>query len=227
MEVAKLKSLVIALTLAVAVLSLTTATVADTASASTAAKTVGSLTLQGKTVPQIALRLAGIAAVPFGIESLDRTSLWNSTSEESAKRIDLSGDSQMTLASAMDSAVAKDPRYEWRFVNGWLLVMPRTRDAAWPLDKVIEGGLPDSGAPDAQLRQLVSSSLPADWTIQLVARYPHDDGVRADLAPVPAVLTLRDALDTLLWRMGAKGWVASPLRDSKGNVRKHVIEVLM
>ncbi len=189
-------------------------------------KPVGNVELHGKKVPEIAGRLATIAGVCVAVESLDSISFWGPDPASEGVRIDLDVSPEMTVASALDAAVAADPRYEWQFLGNWLHIMPRDRAPDYPLDRQFIGDLPEGLHVTTLVREIAQEYFPADWRKQYIIRGLPKPRVN-DEVPVPAKLTVREAIDIVLWRSGGSLWGTRPVDDESTGFVGTLLEVML
>ena len=190
-------------------------------------KPVGNIELRGTLVPDVCIRLAAIAGVPVAVESLDDVSFWGPTSGTKGTRVDLEVAPAATIASVLDAAVAADPRYEWRFTGQWLHVMPRNRAAGYPLDLPCTGTLPAGSRVGPVIRSLTGSYLPESWQVQFVLRRNYPPITRLEEVAAPPTLTLREAIDVVLWRAGVQFWGTRPVHDTSVPSVSTVLEIVL
>ncbi len=185
---------------------------------------VGNASLAGQTVPQVAAKLAAIIHAPISAECLE--DFWDAPQGPGATPVALTTTPETTVRTALDAAVANDPRYEWSFSQGWLHVMPRARGLDDPLDKHFAGALPAGGYLSERVNAVTAPYLPIGWHVQYLLRYGFHLAP-GDQAALPESPTVRDALDALLSRTGAAGWLTRPVKEAEGQGVSVVLEILL
>jgi hypothetical protein len=186
------------------------------------AQTVVAMDLTNVTVPQAAVKLASAAHVPVAVEYLE--SPYVAAGEPKGKTVSVAVSPNMTVEAALNAAVAQDSRYEWKFSNGWLHMMPRTRAADYPLDRPYRGELSVTGYVGTDLMTL-GRSLPSDWNTQLTSLGSRVAGSPKAATPLASNAAVRDAIDATLLADGARCWRVIPSKTADNSVEM-VVEVV-
>ncbi len=158
----------------------------------------GPLELHDKTITQVVNKL--LPDIPVACEWL--------TTADATKRISVGLRADTSVAQALDTVVAQDPRYEWKLIDGWLHIMPRSRTRDYVMDKPFAGPLPVQGnmfeKVRAVFRDYPGQEMHATFFLSGPPVPPRSG------PPVPTDLTIRQALDQVVWRIGGRGWYTVP-----------------
>ncbi len=168
----------------------------------------------GKTVDQIAGRVAGLAGLRASVESVDVP--------KAALVRPMLGVDKQSLASVLDTAVAQDGRYTWTCANGWIHLTPRERPADYLLDRVFPGPIPSIVGVGTALRDVAAGLDVGQWQIILISAGPC---LTCGGEPVPGVnepphgCSVRDVIDFVVARGGGHAWFIKPWQDDEGSVK--------